>query len=106
MEFEIEIEEKIKTKDNPKDEIIEPKRFKVILLNDDYTTMDFVIEVLMQIFNKPFDEAVNIMLSVHRNGKGVCGIYPYDIAEAKVEQVRTKAKLNGFPLRAILEEVW
>lgn len=104
MELETEIEEKIKTKDDPKDEIIEPKRFKVILLNDDYTTMDFVIEVLMQIFNKPFDEAVNIMLHVHRQGRGVCGVYPYDIAETKVEQVKTKARLSGFPLRAILEE--
>ncbi|NLU33969.1 ATP-dependent Clp protease adaptor ClpS [Wolinella succinogenes] len=89
-----------------KEEIIvaEPRRFKVILLNDDYSTMDFVVEVLMVIFNKNFDEALGVMLKVHNEGRGVCGIYPYDVAETKVSQVKKKAEESGFPLRAILEE--
>lgn len=82
----------------------EPKKYKVILLNDDYSSMDFVVEVLMNIFHKPFDEAVNIMLSVHREGKGICGVYTYDIAETKVNHVRETAKRNGYPLRAMVEE--
>lgn len=82
----------------------EPKKFKVILLNDDYSTMDFVISVLLDIFHKPFDEAVNIMLTVHKEGRGICGIYSYDIAETKIAQVRQEAKKNSFPLRAIMEE--
>lgn len=85
-------------------ELKEPKKYKVILLNDDYSTMDFVVEVLVDIFHKPFDEAVNIMLKVHREGRGVCGIYSYDIAETKIAQVRSVARKNGFPLRAIMEE--
>lgn len=85
--------------------VIEPKKFKVLLLNDDYSTMDFVVDVLMNIFSKQFDEAVNIMLKVHREGKGLCGIFPYDIAETKVTQVKQAAKQNGFPLRAVMEEI-
>jgi len=82
----------------------EPKKYKVILLNDDYSTMDFVIGVLLDIFHKPFDEAVNIMLKVHKEGRGVCGVYTYDIAETKILQVRKEAKSSGYPLRAIMEE--
>lgn len=85
-------------------ELKEPKKYKVILLNDDYSTMDFVIGVLLDIFHKPFDEAVNIMLKVHKEGRGVCGVYSYDIAETKIAQVRSEAKKNSFPLRAIMEE--
>ncbi len=82
----------------------EPKKFKVILLNDDFSTMDFVVEVLMDIFHKNFDEALNIMLSVHKEGRGVCGVYTYEIAETKVLQVKKASKKHGYPLRAILEE--
>ncbi|MGP1450442.1 MAG: ATP-dependent Clp protease adaptor ClpS [Wolinella sp.] len=82
----------------------EPLRFKVILLNDDYSTMEFVVEVLVEVFNKSFEEALNIMLDVHKKGMGVCGIYPYDIAETKVAQVKKRAKAAGYPLRAITEE--
>lgn len=85
-------------------ELDEPKKYKVLLLNDDYSTMDFVVEVLMGIFHKPFDEALNIMLNIHRKGRGTCGIYVFDIAETKVYQVRQKAKQEGFPLRAVMEE--
>lgn len=81
-----------------------PKKFKVILLNDDYTSMDFVIEILMQIFNFHFDDAVNVMLKIHNQGKATCGIYTYDIAETKVYEVKQAAIASKFPLRAILEE--
>ncbi|PID47676.1 MAG: ATP-dependent Clp protease adapter ClpS [Proteobacteria bacterium] len=81
-----------------------PSRYKVVLLNDDYTTMDFVIEILMSIFALSSEEAVAIMMKIHEKGKGVCGIYPYEIAETKAIQVEQTARANGFPLRAILEE--
>ncbi|PAF53089.1 ATP-dependent Clp protease adaptor ClpS [Helicobacter sp. 13S00482-2] len=81
----------------------EPKMSKVILLNDDYTTMDFVIKILMQIFEKTYNESTEIMLSVHRNGSAICGIYPYDIAEFKATQARIQARKYGFPLRIIMQ---
>lgn len=85
-------------------EIDMPARYKVVLLNDDYTSMDFVIEVLMKFFNHSVEEAVAIMLLVHEKGRGVCGIFTYEIAETKVIQVKNEAKEKGFPLRAIIEE--
>ena len=81
-----------------------PKKYKVFLLNDDYTTMDFVIDILMNIFHKSYEQAQDIMLEVHKKDKGLCGIYTYEIAETKTMQVRRKAKDNGFPLRATIEE--
>ena len=85
-------------------EVVYPKEYHVFLLNDDYSTMDFVIEVLMTIFNKSFNQANAIMLQVHEKGKGLCGTYSFEIAETKVMQVRKKAKEKGFPLKATLEE--
>jgi len=87
------------------EKIQEPIRYKVILLNDDYTTQEFVMEVLQSIFHKNFEESLNLMLQIHHNGKGVCGIYPYDIAEIKAIQVRKMAKEKQYPLRAILEKI-
>ncbi|MDR3345624.1 MAG: ATP-dependent Clp protease adaptor ClpS [Campylobacteraceae bacterium] len=81
-----------------------PKNYIVYLLNDDVTTMDFVIEVLMTYFGHDAKSAFEIMLKVHNEGRGVCGVYPYEIAETKVAQVRDCAKANDFPLRAELEE--
>ncbi len=81
-----------------------PKKYKVLLLNDDYTSMEFVIDVLVRIFHKNFQEAEAIMLQVHERGKGVCGIYTHEIAETKVAQVHQRARDNGFPLRAQMEE--
>ncbi len=75
----------------------------VLLHNDDYTTMEFVIEVLIRLFRRTPEEAVKIMLSVHERGNGVAGIYPSEIAETKVEQVSEYAKANGYPLRATAE---
>ena len=80
-----------------------PELFKVLLLNDDYTTMDFVVEVLETIFNKQPAEAFRIMMMVHTQGKGLCGVYPYEIAETKVEAVINRARDNGFPLKAAME---
>jgi len=85
-------------------EVSEPKKFKVILLNDDYSTMDFVIDVLTKIFRKTVDQATQIMLNIHNNGKDVCGIYTHEIAATKVAQVKTLAREKGFPLKAIMEE--
>lgn len=88
-----------------KDETREPKRYKVLLLNDDYTTMDFVVNVLRRVFRKSEPEALRIMLAVHKQGQGLCGIYTAEVAETKVDTVHTMAKAAGFPLRASLEEV-
>lgn len=82
----------------------EPERFKVVLLNDDYTTMDFVVEILESIFNKPPAEAFRIMMQVHTQGRGLCGVYPFEIAETKAAAVEERARDNGFPLKAVLEK--
>jgi ATP-dependent Clp protease adaptor protein ClpS len=84
--------------------LMEPKQYKVLLLNDDYTSMDFVIEVLMSIFHKTYQEAEKIMLDVHRKDKGVCGVFTYEVAETKVMQVSKLAREQGFPLKATMEE--
>src|SRR4051812_32301324 len=81
-----------------------PKQFKVLLLNDDYTTMDFVVFVLETIFTKSPAEAVQIMLQVHRSGKGLCGVFTKEIAEAKVTLVHERARSDGYPLRCVMEE--
>lgn len=83
----------------------EPKMYRVLLLNDDWTAMDFVVGVLMDVFDKSSDEATAIMLEVHNNGKGSCGIYTYDIAELKTQIVKEKAQSYGYPLRVITEEI-
>lgn len=80
-----------------------PKLYKVVLFNDDYTTMDFVIEVLQTFFLMNRERATQVMLKVHQEGSAVCGIYPKDIAETKVTQVSAFAKQHGHPLRCELE---
>ena len=87
------------------DEIQEPRRFKVLLHNDDYTTMDFVIFVLKKVFNKTEGEAIQIMMNVHKNGYGICGIYTAEVAETKVVLVKNMARKEGFPLKCSMEEV-
>lgn len=82
----------------------EPSLFKVVLLNDDFTPMDFVVELIMKFFQKSLEEATNVMLNIHHEGVGVCGIYPRDIAETKVMQVNRHARNSGHPLRCRLEE--
>ena len=77
----------------------------MILLNDHYTTMDFVVEILMTIFHKGIEDASRIMLDVHKKGKGIVGIYTWDIAITKTEQVHAAAKASSFPLKCIIEPV-
>ena len=86
-------------------ELREPRHCRVLLHNDDYTTMDFVVSVLCTVFHKKQDEAVRIMLAVHEKGRGDCGVYPAEVAETKVSIVHSKARAAGFPLRCSLEDV-
>jgi len=86
-------------------EIITPKLYKVMLLNDDYTTFDFVIEILKVVFHKDEEEAINLTLKVDREGSAVVGVYPYEIAQIKIEKTHSLARSAGYPLRAVMEEV-
>ena len=87
------------------EDINEPSMFRVLLHNDDYTTMEFVVHVLMLVFRKPLEEATQIMLNVHHRGIGVCGIYPFEVAETKVDTVTKLARENGHPLKCTMEKV-
>ena len=80
------------------------KMYKVLLLNDDYTSMDFVVDILMEVFNHPLDTAINLMLEIHKSGKAVCGVYTHEIAETKISVVTKKARESEYPLKAIMEE--
>ncbi len=102
MAEDIRIKEDIKTDTRIK--ITKPDLYKVLLLNDDYTTMDFVVHILESIFHKSPVEAVQIMLHVHKKGSGVAGIYTKDIAETKINIVHELAHQNGFPLKCIMEK--
>src|ERR1700746_3190225 len=90
------------TKTRPKTK--KPSLYKVLLLNDDYTPMEFVVHVLERFFNKGRDEATRIMLHVHQKGVGVCGVYPYEIAEKKVAQVRDSSRQHQHPLQCTMEK--
>ncbi len=80
-----------------------PPRYRVILLNDDYTTMEFVVEILEQVFLKSHEEAFRIMLAVHGHGSGVAGVYVRQVAETKCAAVHRRARSEGFPLRCVME---
>jgi ATP-dependent Clp protease adaptor protein ClpS len=95
-EIEIELDDDI--------DLQEPKKYKVFLLNDDFSTMDFVIDVLVRVFRKSVEEATTIMMNIHNKGKELCGTYTYEIATTKVAQVKSMAREKGFPLKAIMEE--
>lgn len=95
---DIQLDEKIKVK------ISEPKKWKVILLNDDSTPMEFVISILVEIFKHTSDTAKGIMLQVHEEGSGIAGVYSFEIAEAKAVEATQQARTNGFPLQIKLEE--
>ncbi|MEO5340948.1 MAG: ATP-dependent Clp protease adapter ClpS [Magnetococcus sp. MYC-9] len=82
----------------------EPPLYKVLLLNDDFTPMDFVVDLLMRFFQKSVESSVQIMLNVHYNGVGLCGIYPREIAETKVMQVNRHARHNAYPLSCRMEK--
>lgn len=89
-----------KTRAKPK----KPSMFKVLMLNDDYTPMEFVVIVLKRFFHMDMDQATRVMLHVHQKGVGVCGVFPYEIAETKVNQVMDFAKQNQHPLQCTLEK--
>jgi len=93
------VKERVETKKQ------EPTLYKVVLLNDDYTTMEFVIRVLETVFQKSPAEAYRIMMHVHLNGRGIAGVFPWEVAETKVETVTSMAQHAEFPLRAAIEEV-
>ena len=82
----------------------DPKLYNVILLNDDYTTMEFVLQILETLFQKSPAEAYRIMMHVHRNGRGLAGVYTWEVAETKVEKVTTLSREAGYPLRATIED--
>lgn len=92
------------TREGTRIRIREPKHYKVIMHNDDFTTMDFVVDILRDIFHKDETEAERLMLLVHETGKAVVGAYPYDIAVSKVHAAAARAKAEGFPFRLTLEE--
>lgn len=81
-----------------------PSLYKVLLLNDDFTPMDFVVDILCRFFQKSVDDATAIMLNVHHKGKGLCGIYPLGIAESKVNRVNRFSRGHGHPLKSVMEK--
>jgi len=89
-----------KTRTKPK----KPSQYKVLLLNDDYTPMEFVVMVLKRFFSMDLEQATRVMLHVHQKGVGVCGVFPYEVAETKVNQVMDFAKANQHPLQCTLEK--
>lgn len=82
----------------------EPRQYNVLMLNDDFTTMEFVVEVLMDVFHKDEVSAQSIMMNVHKNGQAIVGKYPYDIAVTKVNAALSRARAQGFPFRMTVEE--
>ncbi len=98
-QFDGQIKERIR------EEVKEPDMYRVILLNDDYTTTDFVVEILVTIFHKPPIEAAKIMMDVHKKGRGMVGLYTYDIAATKIAQVHIVAREREYPLKCIMEKV-
>ena len=101
-EYNPEFEEDIASE--TESEISEPPLYRVLLLNDDYTTMDFVVEVLRSVFNKSMEEATRIMLNVHHAGAGLCGVFSFEVAETKVDTVHALAREHGFPLKSTMEK--
>lgn len=98
MSTKSSVKEKTKTKLNV------PKKYVVIMHNDDFTPMDFVVNILMEIFNKQYEEAVTIMMQVHKGNRGVVGTYSYDIARSKAERAMLLAREEGYPFRVTVEE--
>lgn len=99
------METNISTVQKDKSKTKKPKHYKVIMYNDDYTTMEFVVEILINIFNKTIEQANKIMMDVHKKGMGIAGVYSYDIAITKVSIAMSKAEKEGFPFKLVIEEV-
>ncbi|OQY02499.1 MAG: ATP-dependent Clp protease adaptor ClpS [Desulfobacteraceae bacterium 4572_130] len=97
-----EFKKKIVSKSKQKNDY--PPMYKVILHNDDYTSMDFVIEILTTVFGKSFNHAFQIMLNIHKQGRDVCGLFIYEIAETKINTVHSLARDKGYPLKSTMEK--
>ena len=95
--------EQSKTRERQRTDLREPRRYKVIIYNDDFTTMEFVVKVLVEVFFKSEAEAETLMLQVHHSDKAVVGIYSYDVANSKVRKATNMARNAGFPLRLIVD---
>ncbi len=93
-----------RVRERSRSQTVQPPLFKVLMHNDDYTTMEFVVHMLERVFHKPSVEANQIMLNIHFKGVGMCGTYPFEIAETKVSRVHALARESGYPLRCSLEE--
>jgi ATP-dependent Clp protease adaptor protein ClpS len=91
-------------KERVRGETREPTLYRVVLLNDDYTPMPFVVDVLETVFQKSPAEAYRVMMQVHLQGRGVAGIYPWEVAETKADTIITKARAAGYPLQATVED--
>ncbi len=105
MASDAQIEGEVIAADEETTERREPDECRVFLLNDDFTTMEFVVSVLVSVFHKSLDEAGKIMMDVHRKGKGLVGVYSYDIAATKIQQVHLLARQRGFPLKCTMEKL-
>ncbi|WP_224367654.1 ATP-dependent Clp protease adaptor ClpS [Hyalangium versicolor] len=103
MAQKFENDENVVTETKPEKKLKKPTLYKVLLHNDNYTTREFVVAVLKEVFHKSETDAVQIMLHVHYNGIGVAGVYTYEVAETKIKIVEAAAKDNGFPLRLSME---
>lgn len=100
-EYDLEGEGQVVTEEEV--QVEKPKLYRVFLLNDDYTPMDFVIHVLQKIFHKPIEEATRLMWKVHTEGQGLCGVYTYDVAQTKVYQTKALARKHQHPLECLME---
>ncbi len=92
------------TREKTRIDIREPRHYKVIMHNDDFTTMDFVVDILISVFHKSEAEAESLMMMVHKSGRAAVGAYPYDIALTKVQAAEARAREEGFPFRMTVEE--
>jgi ATP-dependent Clp protease adaptor protein ClpS len=90
-------------KERTEQKVARPKRYKVLMHNDDYTTMEFVVEVLREVYRRNMDEAVRIMMAIHHEGLGIAGVYTAAIAETKIAQTHQRAREAGYPLRCTME---
>lgn len=100
----MELENRVDFQTSTSEDLQEPAQYRVVLLNDDFTTKDFVVAVLIGVFHKNEQDAYVIMEDVHKKGRGVVGAYTYDIAATRCLQVHEAARQNGFPLRCVMEQ--
>jgi len=105
MEFDDKSETQTGNQTSFSEDLQEPPQYRVVLLNDDFTTKDFVVAVLVTVFHKRHEDADVIMEDVHKKGRGVVGAYTYDIAATRCLQVHEAARQNGFPLRCVMEQI-